>query len=207
MQMRVAAVKFWGRWPCLGLSAALGLTGCNADDADLIDSTHHSSVDPARPADAGSGLADAALQDLSREDQDLLDSNLLDRLTQPDVADAICAIAGVAAAASGADCEATTAVCRTTLMSGGFDAGSTLAVPSGAVPLADCPATVKQFDQCFAQVLDIVVDQAQQLSCDAPQDAGTPTLAPEDLFAAPSCLTLLLLCPELAEPLLSLIAL
>jgi hypothetical protein len=196
------------------LLIVLGMVGCNASDAAPIDNTHDRSDTPPRNSTPAADAAppstpDAGPEEAAPQQPRLVESEVFGRLADPEVAIALCTIAGANAASNPEECQQAKDDCEANAMSLSADAGALLGgipIPGDVAPFSDCSATLEQLDPCFADLLDIIVKSAAEMSCDAPPDAGGLMIAPQDLLAAPSCLVVLIQCPDLVQTLLGALA-
>jgi hypothetical protein len=122
-------------------------------------------------------------------------------LGSPEFQEAACRVAGVALAAQGTSalsCQDLVDGCLNTI--GALDASTVgLTLVDQSIELDDCDVTTTQLDACLAEFAKAVVDLSEDTSCAA--DAGTPlpSLGPELLLSAPSCLPVVLRCPALLD--------
>lgn len=121
-------------------------------------------------------------------------------LGSPEFQAAACRVAGVALAAQGAtalSCQDFVDGCLNTV--GALDASAVgLTLVDESIELEDCDVTTTQVDACLAEFAKAVVDLSEDTSCAS--DAGAlPSLGPELLLSAPSCLPVVLRCPALLD--------
>jgi hypothetical protein len=169
------------RMGCLLMGAWLGLNSvaCSGSDVTRLD------------GDVEAEAADADAAETSRT---------LAVLAQPEALDTLCQLIGVSGL-SGAPGDA--ASCAQAVERCQSGVGSFVAATQGEVPapqadleqLLGCPLKLSDLDACTAQVLERSRDTySGTLSCDA---APPRQIDPAFLFAVPSCLGVVLRCPQL----------
>jgi hypothetical protein len=84
---------------------------------------------------------------------------------------------------------------------GTLDAAATSGVALSELDLEldDCNVTTAQADACLADIAEVLVDLSESVSCDSDAGLAAPSLGPELLLAAPSCIQVALVCPALLE--------
>jgi hypothetical protein len=181
------------RW----LLAALPLLAtCNAENRDP-------SVGVTRASDSDGGEVEAETPSESRDagTVEQIESRVAEALASDEFRKAACRLAGVLAQGGDAElsCEEAEAECLATV--GSLDAGALATVPlsNSTLELPDCELTVAQVDACLADLVNVAVLVSSELECGV--DAGTvvPSIGPELLLGAPSCLLAATSCPALLE--------
>jgi hypothetical protein len=129
-------------------------------------------------------------------------SRVAGALSSDEFQQAACQLAGTVAHAEdpSVSCDAVVESCLNAV--GGLDASAfagAVALPDETLELEDCNVTAKQADACLADIVEVLVDLSQDLSCDVDAGALQSDLGPELLLGAPTCLQVAIACPQLLE--------